>query len=322
MLRHIASLAIIAAAFFGGAGGAWSQSYPSKPIRLVVTVAAGGPIDTAARALAEQLQTMLGQPVIVDNRPGAGGTIGAKSVEASSPDGYTLLFATLQTYGIAPALYENQAYNPDSFVPVGLFAEFPFVFVVPAAVPAATPKEFIEFAKRSKEPLSFGGSLATPAHLLGLLFNRQNGLDITYIPYRGLAPSISDLISARTHMAFDALPSLLPLINEGKLKALAVLSQTRSSSLPAIPTMIESGYSDFPTNPWTGIVAPPGTPAPVVQRVSAALRAALEVPDMQARMKALSLIPLGGSADDFKKRIQADAPVWQGIVRASGAKAE
>ena len=275
MLRLLSLVIATTAGIFTATGQASSQSYPSKPIRLVVTVVAGGPIDTLARALAEQLRAMLGQPVVVENKAGAGGTLGAKFVETSPPDGHTLLFATLQTYGIAPVLYEHQGYSPDKFVPVGMFAEFPFVFAVPASVPATSPEEFVQFAKNSKEPLSFGGSLATPAHLLGLLFSRRNGLDITYIPYRGLAPSISDLLSARTHMAFDALPSLLPLINGGKLRALAVLSKSRSPSLPNVPTMGESGYADFPTNPWTGVVAPPGTPDQIVQRLNSAMKSAL-----------------------------------------------
>ena len=301
---------------------AHAQTYPTKPIRLIVSVAAGGPIDTIARALGEAMQPVLGQPIIVENKPGAGGTLGVKAAEAAQPDGYTLLFATLQTHGIADVMYEHQGYTSENFIPIGLVAEFPFVFVVPAAVPATSVKEFVEFAKASKEPLSFGGSLATPAHLLGLLFNRLNGLDITYVPYRGLAPSISDLLSARTHMAFDALPTLLPLINEGKLRPLAVLSQSRLPSVPKVPTMIESGYFDFPTNPWTGVVALPGTPTPIISRLNTAINAALAAPETKERMKALGLVTLGGSPEEFAKKIKADMPVWKEIVRLSGAKAQ
>jgi len=322
MLRLVSLMTAVSAVILASATGSWSQTYPSKPIRLIVTVAPGGPIDTVARTLSDQLQPILGQPIVVENKPGAGGTIGAKSAETAQPDGYTFLFATLQTYGIAPVLYPNHGYKAESFIPVGMVAEFPFVFVVPASVPANSPKQFVEFAKASKEPLSFGGSLATPAHLLGLLFNKQNGLDITYVPYKGLAPSIADLLSARTHMAFDALPSLLPLVNEGKLRALAVLSKSRSPLLPNVPTMVDSGYSDFPTNPWTGVVAPAGTPDAIVKRVNSAINEALQSQGMKDKMRALSLVALGGSSDDFAKRIAADVPVWQEIVRLSGAKGE
>jgi tripartite-type tricarboxylate transporter receptor subunit TctC len=243
-------------------------------------------------------------------------------VATADPDGYTLLFSTLQTFAIAPALYQNPGYDPGRFVPVALVAEFPFVFVVPAQVPAKTPKEFVAFARTSKEKLSFGGSLATPPQLLGELFKRANDLDIVYVPYKGLAPSISDLISARTHMAFDAIPTLIPLIREGKLRALAVLSAGRSPLFPDVPTMAESGYPDFPGNPWSAIVAPPGTPEAIVQRVNAAINAALKAPETRERMQKLSLIPLGGAPQDLARVISADRPKWQEIVRLSGAKAE
>ncbi len=297
-----------------------AQPYPNKPIRLLVTVAPGGPIDTVARTVAEFIQPALGQPIVVENRPGAGGTLGAKSAETADPDGYTILLSTLQTFGIAPFLYENPGYSPDKFVPVGLVAEFPFVFVVPASVPAKTPKEFVEFARNSKEPLSFGGSLATPAHLLGVLFNQANKLEIQYIPYKGLAPSIADLLAARTHMAFDALPTLIPLIKDGKLRPLAVLSRSRLKMLPDVPTMHESGYPTFPTNPWTGLVAPPGTPQDIIKKLNEALNTALSSPDAQAKMQALALQPIGGTQEDFVNRIKADVPVWKELVRASGAR--
>lgn len=301
---------------------ATAQIYPVKPIRLVVTVASGGPIDTIARLVAEHMQPHLGQPVVVENRTGAGGTIGARSVASAEPDGYTLLWSTLQTFAIAPVLYQNPGYDPDKFVPIGLAAEFPFVFVVPAQIPARTPKEFVEFARASKDKLSFGGSLATPAQLFGLLFNRINKLDIVYVPYKGLAPSLADLLSARTQMAFDAIATLIPLINEGKLRPLAVISAARSPLFPDVPTIAESGYPDFPGSPWTGIVGPPGTPDHVVKRVNAALNAALREPQSRERMSKLTLSPLGGSPRDFAERISADQPKWREVIRLSEAKAE
>jgi tripartite-type tricarboxylate transporter receptor subunit TctC len=299
-----------------------AQTYPNKPIKMVVTVAAGGPIDTIARLFAEQMQPHLGQPIVVENRPGAGGTVGARSAATADPDGYTLLFSTLQTFAIAPALYQNPGYDPARLVPIALTAEFPFVFVVPAQIPANTVKEFVAFAKNSKEKLAFGGSLATPAHLFGELFKRVNDLDMVYVPYRGLAPSISDLISARTHMAFDAVTTLIPLIREGKLRPLAVMSASRSPLFPDAPTIAESGYADFPGNPWTAIVAPPGTPEPIVRRVNDAINAALKAPETREKMDKLGLSPLGGTPRDLADMIAADAPKWREIVRASGAKAE
>jgi tripartite-type tricarboxylate transporter receptor subunit TctC len=288
---------------------------------MVVTVAAGGPIDTIARLFAEQMQPHLGQPIVVENRPGAGGTVGAKSAATADPDGYTLLFSTLQTFAIAPALYQNPGYDPDKLVPIALTAEFPFIFVVPAQIPAKSVKEFVTFAKTSKD-LAFGGSLATPAHLFGELFKRVNDLDMVYVPYRGLAPSIADLISARTHMAFDAVTTLIPLIKDGKLRPLAVFSAGRSPIFPDVPTIAESGYKDFPGNPWTAIVAPPGTPEPIVKRVNAAINAALKAPATREKMDKLGLTPLGGTPKDLADKIAADAPKWREIVKLSGAKAE
>jgi tripartite-type tricarboxylate transporter receptor subunit TctC len=311
-----------AVAALAAAMPASAQTYPTKPVRMIVTVAAGGPIDTMARLFAEQMQPHLGQPVVVDNRPGAGGTVGAKAAETAEPDGYTLLFSTLQTFAIAPALYQNPGYDPARFVPVALTVEFPFIFVVPAQIPAKTAKEFVAFAKTSKEKLAFGGSLATPAHLFGELFKRVNDLDMVYVPYRGLAPSISDLISARTHMAFDAVTTLIPLVREGKLRPLAVISAGRSPLFPDVPTIAESGYADFPGNPWAAIVAPPGTPEPIVRRVNDAINAALNAPETRERMDKLGLIPLGGAPKDLADRIAVDQPKWREIVRSSGAKAE
>jgi tripartite-type tricarboxylate transporter receptor subunit TctC len=294
----------------GFVSAAYAQAYPNRPIRMLVTVAAGGPIDTIARLIAEQMQPHLNQPIIVENRAGAGGTVGVKAA------------STLQTFAIAPALYQNPGYDPAKFVPIGLVAEFPFVMVVPAQVPAKTLKEFVAFAKTTSEKLSFGGSLATPAHLLGELFKRTNDIDIVYVPYRGLAPSIGDLISGRTHMAFDAAPSLLPLIKEGKLRPLAVLSATRSPFLPDVPTMAESGMPGFPGSPWTAIAVPPGTPEPIVRQLNGALNAALNAPETRERMEKLMLSPIGGSGRDLSGRIAQDAPKWREIVIASGAKAE
>lgn len=299
---------------------AMSQNYPTKPVRLIVPVAPGGPIDTIARLAGEALEKELGQPVIVESRAGAGGTIASKAVATADPDGYTLLFATLQTFGIAPALYTNTGYATKDFTPVVMVAEFPFLFVAPAVVPAKTVKEFIEFARTSKEKLSFGGSLATPAQLLGELFARTNKLDIVYVPYKGLAPSISDLIGGRTHMAFDAMGNLLPLVKEGKLRPLAILSAERSKFLPDVPTMAESGLTDFPVNPWAGIVAPAGTPDAVIQRLNTAVNNALTQPNMRERMESLALTPAGGTPQRFADKIKSDEPVWRDLVQQSGAK--
>jgi len=314
--------AVVAALCLPAAGSASAQTYPDRPIKIIVAVAPGGPMDTMARFTAQQMQESLGQPVVVENRAGAGGTIGAKSVATAEPDGYTFLWGTLQAVTIAPTLYKKLDYDPAAFVPVGLVMHLPSVFVVPVQVPANTVSEFVTFAKNSREKLNFGGSLATPPQLMGLLFNKINGLDIVYVPYKGAAPSLGDLISARTHMAFDGLVTLHPLIREGKLRPLAVTGATRSPTLPDVPTMIESGYPDFPQDPWAGLLAPAGTPAHVVTKVNAAVNAALKSEEVRAQLARLSLVPAGGSPEDFAAVIKRDKPKWAEIVKLSGATVE
>src|SRR4051812_23298624 len=214
-------LALIAAAI-SLATASSAQTYPDKPVKLIVTVAPGGPMDTTARAAADQLQGRLGQPVIVENRPGAGSTIGAKAVAGSPPDGYTLMWGTLSAIAIAPALYKDPGYDPKAFVPAALVAEFPHVMVISPTVPANTMAEFVVYAKTNRGKLNFGGSLGTPPQLLGSMFSKVADLGMTYVPYKGGAPSIPDLLAGRLQMQFDALTLLQPLIKDGKLRALAV----------------------------------------------------------------------------------------------------
>jgi tripartite-type tricarboxylate transporter receptor subunit TctC len=297
----------------------WAQAFPNKPIRMVVVVAAGGPVDTIARLVADQMSLELGQQIVVENRAGAGGTVGVRSVVTSEPDGYTIMLSTLQNFGIAPAIYPDAGADADKLVPIGLAVEFPFIFVVPSQVPANTPSEFIDYARRKKGELNFGGSLATPAHLLGLLFSRSYDLDIAYVPYRGLAPSINDLLSARTHLAFDAMATLIPLIQDGKLRPLAVLSNKRSPIFPDVPTLTEVGIKNFPGNPWSGLVAPPGTPKAIIDRLNAALNASLQTPRSAELMKQLALTPIGGTPEYFKDRIAQEKPTWSELTRLSGA---
>ena len=243
-----------------GLSPAAAQSYPDKPIRIIVAVAAGGPMDTMARAIAQQMQARLGQPVVVENRPGAGTTIGAKAVVNAEPDGLTLLWGTLSMVAIAPVLYKDLDFDPKALVPVALVAEFPSVMVIPPSLPAQTMAEFIAYAKANRGKMNYGGSLGTPPQLMGAMFNKVADLGMTYVPYRGGAPSMPDLIAGRLHMQFDALTLLVPLVKDGKLRALAVQTPTRWPDLPDVPTLREAGFADFPGNAWAGIMAPPKTP--------------------------------------------------------------
>ena len=223
-----------------------AQTYPDKPVKIIVAVAAGGPMDTMARAVAQQMQAKLGQPVVVENRPGAGTTIGAKAVVTAEPDGLTLLWGTLSMVAIAPVLYKDLDFDPKQLVPVALVAEFPSVLVIPPSLPVNTLAEFIAYAKANRGKLNYGGSLGTPPMLMGMQFNKVADLGMTYVPYRGGAPSIPDLIAGRLHMQFDALTLLVPLIKEGKLRALAVQTPERWPDAARRADAARGGLRRFP----------------------------------------------------------------------------
>lgn len=299
-----------------------AQTYPDKPLKLIVTVAAGGPMDTIARVVADQLQAKLGQPVIVENRPGAGSTLGAKAVAGSPPDGYTLMWGTLSAIAIAPVLYKDPGYDPKAFIPAALVAEFPHVMVISPTVPANTMAEFLAYAKANRGKMNFGGSLGTPPQLLGAMFSKVADLGMTYVPYKGGAPSIPDLLAGRLQMQFDALTLLQPLIKEGKLRALAVVSNTRWPYLPDVPTLAETGFKDFPGNPWAGIMAPPGTPAAIVTKLNAVTNEILRSPDTKASLVRLNVLLRPSSIGEFAAFVAQQTPVWTEMVRTSGATAE
>ena len=320
MIRRacLLSLIVTALAAFGPAS---AQTYPDKPVKIVVAVAAGGPMDTMARAMAQQMQMKLGQPVVVENRPGAGTTIGAKAVFQAEPDGLTLLWGTLSMVAIAPVLYKDLDFDPKQLVPVALVAEFPSLLVIPPSLPVNTVAEFIAYAKANRGKLNYGGSLGTPPMLMGMQFNKVADLGMTYVPYRGGAPSIPDLIAGRLHMQFDALTLLVPLVKEGKLRALAVQTPGRWPALPDVPTLREAGFADFPGNAWAGIMAPPKTPAHIVQKLNATVNDILKSPETKATLDRLNVLLLPKSTEEFSSYIAREVPPWSAMVKESGATA-
>jgi tripartite-type tricarboxylate transporter receptor subunit TctC len=301
---------------------AFGQALPNKTIRIIVTVAPGGPMDTIARFIGQELQNRLGQAVVVENRPGAGSTIGARAVAAAEPDGSTLMWGTLSAIAIAPVLYKEPGYDPKAFVPVGLIAEFPHVLVIPNSLPAKTVAEFIAYCKANHGKLSFGGSLGTPPQLMGTLFNKVADLGMVYVPYKGGAPSLADLMTGRLAMQFDALTLLQPLVKDGKLRALAVTTPSRWPGLPDVPTMREAGFADFPGNPWAGLMGPAGLPAPVVGKLNATLNDILRSPEAEARLAKLNVLLRPGSPKDFASYMDKDVPKWTAMVKDSGATAQ
>ena len=324
MIARRALLAALAAPAlaFAAAQPAAPQSYPDKPVKIIVAVAAGGPMDTMARAVAQQMQMRLGQPVVVENRTGAGTTIGAKAVVTAEPDGYTLLWGTLSMVAIAPVLYKDLDFDPNTLVPVALVAEFPSLLVIPPSLPVRTVAEFIAYAKANRGKINYGGSLGTPPMLMGMQFNKMADLGMTYVPYRGGAPSMPDLIAGRLHMQFDALTLLVPLVKEGKLRALAVQGAARWPDLPDVPTLREVGFSDFPGNAWAGIMAPPKTPQHIVSKVNATVNEILTSAEAKASLAKLNVLLRPGSPQDFVAFIKSDTPKWSAMVRESGATAQ
>jgi tripartite-type tricarboxylate transporter receptor subunit TctC len=317
-------LAAIAATTIGLAslGAAQAQSYPDKPIKIIVTVAPGGPMDTIARVIGHELQVRLGQPVIVENRPGAGSTIGAKAVADAAPDGTTLMWGTLSAIAIAPALYKDLSYDPKAFVPVAMVADFPHVMTIPPSLPAKSVAEFVTYAKAHRGTLNFGGSLGTPPQLMGTMFNKLADLGMTYVPYKGGAPSIPDLMSGRLQMQFDALTLLQPLIKDRKLSALAVVASTRWPDLPEVPTLREAGFPNFPGNPWAGLMAPPRTPAAIVDKLNKTVNEILSAPESKASLARLNVLLRPMSAGEFAALIAKETPVWFEMVKESGATAQ
>jgi tripartite-type tricarboxylate transporter receptor subunit TctC len=319
--RTLLCAATATALALGFGYSAAAQTYPDKPVKIIVAVAPGGPMDTMARAVALQMQTKLGQPVVVENRPGAGTTIGAKSVVTAEPDGYTLLWGTLSMIAIAPVLYKDLDFDPKTLVPVAFVAEFPSVLVVPPSLPVKTVAEFIAYAKANRGKMNYGGSLGTPPQLMGAMFNKVADLGMTYVPYKGGAPSLPDLMAGRLQMQFDALTLLVPLIKEGKLKALAVQGAQRWHDLPDVPTLREAGFADFPGNAWAGVMAPPKTPQPIVAKVNATINEIVQSPEAKTALAKLNVLLRPGTPQDFAAYIAKETPAWSAMARESGATA-
>jgi tripartite-type tricarboxylate transporter receptor subunit TctC len=306
------------------AGPAKAQDYPSKPIRLVVPFAAGGATDVLARLVGERLTASLGQQVVVDNRPGAGGNIGSDIVARAEPDGYTILMGAVGTHAINPSLYPKMPYDPvKDFAPVTLVASVPNVLVVNPEVPAKSVQELIDLAKAKPGELNFASSgNGTSIHLSGELFKAMTGTDIVHVPYKGSGPAVTDLLGGQVQMMFDNMPSSLPHVKAGKLRALGVTSAKRSPALPEVPTIAEAGVPGYDATSWFGILAPAGTPEPVVTRLQGAIVQALGEPEMRQRMADLGAEPVGDTPAEFGQFIAAEIAKWAKVVNDAGVKLE
>jgi len=324
MNRQFLVLAAIASSLSFAPQAAFAQphAYPSKPIRLIVPFPPGGATDIIGRTLAQKLSVQLGQNVIVDNKPGAGGTLGSAEAAKAAPDGYTLLLATTSTHSIAPSLYKNISYSADKdFTPITEVATATNVLIVTPNLPAKDVAELIALAKKNPDALNFASSgNGTIVHLQSELFKLASNTKLTHVPYKGTALAIPDLISGQTQVMFDSLVSALPHINSGKVRALAVTSSKRTALLPNVPTVVESGLPDYVVNTYFGLFAPPGTPRDIVQRLHKEAVIAVLSADVKERFASQGAEPVGGTPEALSALIKSETAKWKRVIDAGQIK--
>jgi tripartite-type tricarboxylate transporter receptor subunit TctC len=306
------------------ASEAAAQQYPSKPIRFVIPYPPGGPLDAVARLTAQKVSETVKQPVIVDNKPGAGGNIGADIVAKSPADGYTILMGAVATHAINPTLYASIPYDPvRDFAPVTQLASTPNILIVNPSIPASNVREFIAYAKANPGKLNFGsGSTGSAGHLAGELFKSMAGIEMTHVPYKGAAPAMQDLVGGQIQLMFDNLASALGQVRAGKVKGLAVTTAKRTPLAPDLPTIAESGLPGFDISTWFGIFVPAGTPREVVDRLHAEFTRALAAPDVREKILNLGAEPVGNRPEEFAAYIKREAEKYARVIKASGAKAD
>jgi tripartite-type tricarboxylate transporter receptor subunit TctC len=301
---------------------ATAQAYPAKPIRWISPWPAGGANDIFSRAIGQRIGESLGQQVLVDNRPGAAGTIGSDIAAKAPADGYTLVMGSSPTHAIAPALYPALPYDPlRDFSAVTLVGSVPNVLVLHPSVPAKTVKEFIAVAKARPGKLNFASTgNGTSQHLSAELFKFMAGLDMVHIPYKGTAPALTELVAGQVDLAFENMPALIPHIQAGRLRALAVTTTKRSAVMPELPTIAEAALPGYDASVWFGVFAPAGTPRPVVDRLHGEILKALQTQDLKSRMVAMGTDVSGMGPDDFSAYVRKEIPKWANLVKAAGVK--
>lgn len=304
--------------------GQQAAAYPSKPIRMVVPFPPGGPTDLVARLIGQKLSERWGQQVVVENRAGAGGTIGAEFVARSAPDGYTLVMGSTANMAVNVSLYDKLSYDPiKDFAPVNLAAVTPNLLVVNPNFPANNVTEFIALAKAKPESINYGtGGSGTPSHLAAELFKTMAGIQMNHVPYKGSIPALTDIMGGQVTLMFDSMASALPLVKSGKLKALAQTGTRRSAAVPDLPTIGESGLPGYEVAGWFGIFAPAGTPRDIVNKLSGEITQILSLPDVKARYALLGTEPGPGNPDEFSRFLALEIRKWAKVIKDSGTKAE
>jgi len=321
---RVLALMVLSFAAWSIAPGAFAQAFPSKPIKIVVTFPLGGAPDILARLFGGKMQETWGQPVIVDNRPGAGGNIGADYVAKSPADGYTVVMGTVGTHAINASLYSKMPYDPvRDFAPVILVAQTPNLLVVNNNVPAKTVQELISHAKANPGKVFFGSpGIGTSIHVSGELFNTMAGVKTVHVPYKGRQMAIPDLLGGQIQMMFDNMPSALPVAKEGRLRALAVTSAKRHPAAPDIPTMSESGLPGFDATSWFAVYAPAGTPGEVIAKLNAEFNRIMTLADIKEKLAGIGLDIVGGPPEQLAAYTRSELAKWAKVVKDSGAKAD
>jgi putative tricarboxylic transport membrane protein len=326
MIRALLAASLCAGWALHGIGAhAQSQAYPDRPIKVVVPFPAGGPTDGTARIISDRLGAVLGQTIVVENRGGgAGGSIGAKFVATSDPDGYTVLLTPGGSLTTGPAVHTNIGYDPvKAFVPVAQVIDTPQVVVVHQDVPVKTMAELVAYAKANPGKLTWGSQgFGTAPHLLAELFKLDAGVNILHVPYRGTAPMLAAIVAGEVQMAADPMPTVLPHIQSGKLRALAVTNARRSPKLPDVPTVIEAGFPKLEATFWLGVVAPAGTPPAIVNKLNAAFRESLAPPETRARLDALGAEIKIGTPAEFGKMLADELAKWTAVAKAANIRVE
>ncbi len=320
-VRRLAASVVAAVSMV--AAPAAMAAYPDKPIRLIVGFSAGGTTDVVARILGKEIGDDLGQPVVIENRPGAGSNIAAEMVARADPDGYTLLMVAV-TSAINHTLYKNLKFDlTTDFDPVALAVRVPNVLVVHPDVKADSVDELTKLLNDNPGTVNFASSgSGTSIHMAGELFKLRAGVDVTHIPYKGSANAITDLIGGQVQYMFDNMPSAWPHVESGKLRALAVTTAERSQTAPDLPTMQESGFDGFDVSSWFGVIGPKGMPTDVTEKLNKSIRAALAKPEVRERLQGLGAVPADTTPDEFGQFIKTEVETWGPVVEASGARVD
>ena len=299
-------------------------AFPSRPVRFIVPFAPGGSTDTLARTLGLRLSEAFGQQVVVDNRAGGNGNIGTEIVARAVPDGHTIVLGYIANLGIGPSLYAKLPFDPlKDFAPVTLLAVSPNILVAHPAVPARTVKELIAYAKANPQKVNYASAaVASLGHLAGELLNSSAGIQMQHVPYKGSGQAVIDLLAGQVQVMFSGMSSVMPHIRAGKLRPLAVTGAQRSAATPEVPTIAESGYPGFEASAWYGVLAPAGTPKPVVARLNAEILRALKIPEVRERLENVGFEIVGGTPEAFGAYMKSEIAKWARVVKASGVKAE